>query len=272
MEMTKPRLPASGTNAAKSSRTNGEILFKASRSRIYSDSILSPGSNSNPSSGTSTQSEVWSISKSTTSPRSQSSSPTSTIWTLQRAGPNSKNSTSTSPLSRPNINDPFPTPSPGWGPFQPNLEEFSIPKNPTANTLLILAQSCPLLESLQIYLCSTKFEGSSGELALPAGFTGHSNLRKLWLGNCEVDDAISVATRLNLLFPTLQTAAGVIPTPGFNVVAQAGSACGFEWMSVQRFIQIIKDLRAAERARITAILDEAGVMIPGRAQRKMYPS
>jgi hypothetical protein len=176
------------------------------------------------------------------------------------------------PTIPPNINQPFTTPSPGWGPFQPNAEEFTMPKSPTANALLILAQSCPLLETLQIYLPSTKFEGVSGQLVLPDGFTGHSNLRKLWLGNCEVDDAITIATRLNLLFPSLQTTAGVIATPGFNVVAHAGSACGFEWMSVQRWIQTIKDIRASERARISSILDEAGVKIPGGAQRKIYSS
>lgn len=153
--------------------------------------------------------------------------------------------------------------------YCPSPEPQSPKPHPTVVGLYTLASRCADLISLQIYLPSVHYPTS----ALPSTFNGQSALTSLWLGNCAAgDDPFTTASLLQKLFPNLQKVAGVVPFPGApsNALAGAGEVTGFEWMAVQRWVTCIGEIRMAERARIAAILNEEGVNVSGKAQRRIH--
>jgi hypothetical protein len=141
--------------------------------------------------------------------------------------------------------------------------------HPTAKGLAILAQHCHKIESLQLYLPSVDLNDAN--ITLPTNFWGNPSLKKLWLGSCRVVDPLPTSMHLSSLFPNLKAITGVAPFPGSsNAVAHAGTACGFEWMTVQKHLAVIHDIRAAERLRVASILREERVQLTGRARKLIY--
>lgn len=166
---------------------------------------------------------------------------------------------------------PYITPIPN--PFGLSTSCTHSTNHPTAKALTILAQHCPQLSSLQLYLPSVIPDSifASSDNALPRGFWGNTTLTKLWLGSCSVADPLEVSIQLSSLFPSLQSVAGVAPFPGTsNAVAHPGSACGFEWMTVQKHLRVVSGIRRAERERVGAVLREEGVRLGGRAWRLIH--
>lgn len=162
---------------------------------------------------------------------------------------------------------PYITPIPN--PFGNSSCSHRGTNHPTAKALTTLAQHCHHLESLQLYLPSVDF--TQANVVLPTNFWGNPSLRKLWLGSCSVPDPMTISMHLSSLFPNLRSVAGVTPFPGSsNAVAHPGSACGFEWMTVQKHLAVIHDIRAAERMRVASILHEERVPLTVRARKLIH--